>query len=213
LARRSAPLIFTFDPIKPPARPHPVGPLSRIIRRIVFWLLAGPIIVLLLLFVVYLAGLGVDMWQQSKEQARLAAALEALPVRDSRMTLYSLRPYPKPEGSAEVDASFHEFLILGSREISDPAEKQRLITLLAGDIRRQISSTRKACFNPRHGLRIAMGSEICDLVICFECDMMHAYGFAGGKYIPITGGAQGEFNALLDRYRLERVPSRHAQKP
>lgn len=58
--------------MEPPPRKRQVGSLSRTTQRIVFWLLAGPVIVLLLPFVV-------DTWQQSRKQAVLAAALEALP--------------------------------------------------------------------------------------------------------------------------------------
>jgi hypothetical protein len=31
------------------------------------------------------------------------------------------------------------------------------------------------CFDPRHAIRASIGAETVDLVICFDCSMIHVY--------------------------------------
>lgn len=148
-------------------------------------------------------------WQQSKAQGRFAEAVEALPIAEGELTLYSLYPYDPVKGASGVEGgAYYGFRILGEKVISDAGEKQRLIAAFTKAIRKKLSEGSAACFNPRHGIRITKGKEVWDFVICFECERTRAYNFVGGVEFPVKRSGEGEFNDVLDRYGIDKAPGK-----
>lgn len=177
---------------------------GRIILRLFLVVIIGALLLTALRFAV---NAWYD-WQREKEQQRIAAAVDGLPVKGGRMTLYSLDPMKSLGDPSNEEGYFHGFRILGQKEISDTDERARLTAMLAEDIRLKTDRWITQCFMPRHGLRIAIGEGVCDLVICFECRKIEAYNFGAAKDFNISGYAKVEFNAALDRHGIEKAASR-----
>jgi hypothetical protein len=59
--------------------------------------------------------------------------------------------------------------------LSDAAKCRELSRLVLKGIRDSDLSA-AMCFDPRHGLRVRTDAHTLDLVICFECLQIHAYG-------------------------------------
>ena len=75
----------------------------------------------------------------------------------------------------DVEDTFHEWDILGTRIITDPARQQDMMTDLQAGIddpdARQMRS-----FIPRHGIRRQQeNGQTLDYVICFQCGSYHLY--------------------------------------
>jgi hypothetical protein len=120
------------------------------------------------------------------------AILEEAP----RITLYSLDPVAGPLFSFRRNAkpTFHGYRILGSLEISGDAKTDllgKLYTAIAED------GPPARCFNPRHGVRAAIGNRYVELVICFECRQIESYvnGRKGGG--TVGKSAEKYFNDTL----------------
>lgn len=85
------------------------------------------------------------------------------------ITLYSLEP---SRSSAAHKEDFYGYPVLAKGEIKD----EKFVYLLKRSLKNALSSDRgAACFNPRHGLRIADGDKVLDIVICFECSNIEAH--------------------------------------
>jgi hypothetical protein len=63
---------------------------------------------------------------------------------------------------------FYGNLILGKAEVRAASTRKQLVTAFQEAID-EAPDGPALCFYPRHGLRIHIGDEVIDLVICFEC--------------------------------------------
>jgi hypothetical protein len=179
-----------------------------IVRGLMVALAAIVVFGILLPYCLEVVGEFVGNRQIAETQGRIADAVQALPVADSQLTLYSLYPYEPLRDGTVADGYFHAFRILGQKEISDVAEKKRLIRAFADSIRKRTANSYAACFNPRHGLRIGIGNATCDFLICFECENVKAFNFPASLHFPVKKRGEREFNAVLDIHGLERAPKR-----
>lgn len=106
-----------------------------------------------------------------------------------------LRPVPPPE------LVFHGYEVLGKTEIRDQRLRTELLRLLYQSTADADVGVVAACFAPRHGIRATLGDETIDLLICFECVRMIAYG-NGSEEVQITSTPAPAFNRVLKRARI-----------
>lgn len=128
-----------------------------------------------------------------------AGAVEELGNGPSKVVLYSLSPTKVygPPGSAEL---FHDYNVLGHAEITDTNEQHVLLQELACGVRESRGDV-FACFTPRHALHVEQGDRSIDLVICFECRQVSAYGFQQKSFLT-SASPQQTFEASLRRHNL-----------
>lgn len=82
--------------------------------------------------------------------------------------------------------------VLGRVEIGDPARRREIMAAVRDGIRNAPTEP-KACFFPRHMLRVGKDGKTVDVVICFQCDNYRLYrvgtdaGLIGGGQISSAG--------------------------
>ena len=142
----------------------------------------------------------------SRDQARVASAINGLADSPAKFVIYSLRPWPRPrDESGRPERVFHGYHVLGQAEISDAKERRRLAQALARGARENDSMLAN-CFEPRHGLHIEQSGRSVDLVICFECLRGHAYGFPPDSEFLTSASPQPTFDDSLRRHQLRLAP-------
>ena len=137
----------------------------------------------------------------SSDQEEIAAALEKLGEAPSKFVLYSLEPIKFHSQSVRAAKLFHHFDILGHTEITDRSEQRALLRALAGGVREKKDHIVAMCFNPRHALHIEQSGRSIDLVICFECLQVQAYGFPQEGFLT-SASPQATFDTSLRRHHL-----------
>lgn len=141
--------------------------------------------------------------QVKQEQARVAGLIEAWPVSKTRFFLYSLNPNGRTNYEVNTDRIFHGFTILGKAEIKAADDPAALLKTFAQGIRENDGLV-AFCFDPRHGLRMVVGSVTNDFVICFQCQSVNSYGFGDVNGFLITGSPAQAFNHLVDKYHMKK---------
>ncbi|HEX4792388.1 MAG TPA: hypothetical protein VH370_01265 [Humisphaera sp.] len=121
------------------------------------------------LFVLVVIGVGIVfaslfLWHRFENWK----AFRALSGADQYEVL-SLDPYfvslsPRPESVQ----SFHGRAILGELKAPDNSVRQKLSEALRSGVNAS-DGRMKACFNPRHGIRVTHSGVVTDYVVCFEC--------------------------------------------
>ena len=92
-----------------------------------------------------------------------------------RVELLALHPYPyQLEGGEDGLELFHEYGVLGRAELEDGVGGNELLALIEQGIE-ESNGMVAACFNPRHGLRVAADGSTWELLICYECLSMQVY--------------------------------------
>ncbi len=129
-------------------------------------------------------------------------AREVLETADD-LELLALHPYPLDADEAGA-TWFHDYKILGRASV--PAEGRRALVkaLYAG--LNENNDTAASCFNPRHGLRATKGERTLDIVICFECLQVNAYGPVTGERHSglLSESPEPAFDAMLRTLRLPK---------
>ena len=143
-----------------------------------------------------------------QSQAPLLDELEAFDVHRSRITLYTIDPnsfhtddqmkvIPQPAGVP----SFHDWKVLGTREITGEQEKIKLLTALVRG-GRETNGDIAMCFLPRHALRIAAPSRTVDIIVCFECREALVFGALNGDGFRTSESPARYFNKIAAKYGL-----------
>lgn len=112
----------------------------------------------------------------NSEKNQLSAETKRVLDAGETFVLFSLDPTPpqvRLEFGPPADETFHEFEVLGKAEIQDVKIRSELLTAIYDGI--GAAGAPAACFNPRHGIRVTLGDETVDLVICFECRIIQIY--------------------------------------
>ena len=138
------------------------------------------------------------------DQAQVAADVGALPFAKGQLFLYSLDPKGGIGYAVNNDEVFHGFTILGRAEITDEKDKAALINGFAKGISEN-TNTFAACFNPRHGLRLKVGTNTYDFVICFHCLSVMTYGFNDNQGFLVSNSPNDAFGGFLDKYHLRKA--------
>ncbi len=118
----------------------------------------------------------------SNEKNRLRSEVEAFLKEASSMELVSLDPTRlPPDAAAPVHGTFHGYRVTGRAALPDAGQRKALAELVLRGIRESDGSQAK-CFEPRHGIRVEQDAKVLDLVICYECLSIEAFGniFVGG---------------------------------
>ncbi len=139
-----------------------------------------------------------------QEQARTAGQIEAWPVSKTQFFLYSLDPRGGIGYVVNTEQVFHGFTILGKAEVTTEDDKAALLKAFAQGVRESDGRV-AACFNPRHGLRLVVGSSTNDFTICFECLSVMTYGFNHGQGFLITASPSAAFNKFVEKYHLKKA--------
>jgi hypothetical protein len=118
-----------------------------------------------------------------------------------QMTLYSIDP-DRLEEHPPGTKFFHNFAVLGETPVTS-LDTRRVV---ADTVLRAVSSwvgSYATCFEPRHGIRVANGSQTFDLLIGFHCQ--HIYSYEGDQKLNGTGltGSQAPLDDIL---RSANVP-------
>jgi hypothetical protein len=79
----------------------------------------------------------------------------------------------------------HGYPILGKVDVSDAAQRRQIVAAMKNAVRSSTESP-AACFIPRHAIRTTKGSDVIDVVICFQCHI----------YSMIYGQADGQTDAI-----------------
>lgn len=92
---------------------------------------------------------------------------------------------------------FHRFVVLGRKTISDPEAKARVLKALKECMPELNDGEQKACFEPRHGIRVRGVETTFDFVVCFECSIVDVFANdqdIGGFIISREGDPQAVFD-------------------
>lgn len=118
----------------------------------------------------------------SSETNRLPSRAETTLRGAERMELFALDPTPlSMSGGAPDTEKLHGYAITGHASLDDAAQRKQLADLILRGIHDSDGRV-AACFNPRHGIRAVRADETLELVICFECLSMSAFGNALGEH-------------------------------
>ena len=135
-------------------------------------------------------GKGVLDWQ--RENLLIASQLERVGTGGKFMLLK-----PEPVQGGHPDKTFHAHPIRASANVN-AADMRFLCNALSKSLRRySIKDGVSTCFKPRHGLRLLQ----LDLLICFECWQLYAYGKGRPQHGYLRGG-QEAFDQLARELRL-----------
>ena len=101
----------------------------------------------------------------------------------NRFEILALQPNPLEPAPAGALGDFHGFAILSRAAVPDPATREQILAQVYRGIHAS-DGTVAACFNPRHGIRAERAGKVVDLVICYECLVLHVH--ADGKQDGVT---------------------------
>jgi hypothetical protein len=165
------------------------------------WQLAKKIRPWMFVLVAVTAVLSISVWWlvesgafrgRPRSQNLLAAESKNVLENAEVLELLSLDPVPLKEHPEE---GFHGYAILGAVKLNDSVKRKALLRALYAGITNSDGSV-AACFNPRHGLRAKLGSEVVELVICFECHQIETHA-TNGRSVLTDASAQPVFDKAL----------------
>jgi len=123
----------------------------------------------------------------------IPAIAAAILEQADQFELLSLNP-DHQQKAAEGD--FHGYRILGTAVINDIETRKKLVSAFEQAVTENQGIIVAACFNPRHGIRVARNGKHADFVICFECYQVHVSGEVYGEFL-ITRSARSLFDNVL----------------
>lgn len=135
------------------------------------------------------------------------AAMRALTTAD-QYELLSLQPYISTMTSPDAPR-FYEHEIIGRTLVSDPAVRAKLNDALQRGVREMTDPNKvRACFNPRHGIRVMRAGVTTDFVICFECRQVQVWrGGTEIAWFSTSASPRPVFDGVLQRARVPLAPA------
>jgi hypothetical protein len=127
--------------------------------------------------------------------------LEALHNAE-KFELISLEPESYFASLEKSKERFHDWVVLGSVEITDDATRERLTTAFIQNASE--GEHEVACWEPRHGLRVVHAGRTLELLICFKCEFVHVH--FGGDVIhrfQIADSPQPVFDEVLRKANVK----------
>jgi len=122
--------------------------------------------------------------------------------------LFSLAPGGGHSATEGHWGKFHDFVVLGKAEIRDPEERMKLLDALYRS-KWPGGAPAAHCFDPRHGISAKLGDDTVDLVICFECHTIKAYGKNGMLMFRTIDSPLETFNIAVDSAGLPLPRQQH----
>jgi hypothetical protein len=152
----------------------------------------------ILILLLVLAALAATAWLRWHGMPRVA--MRALTNAD-QYELLSLQPRASGIMGSGDAPMFCGQQLLGRIGVTDPAVRLKLNDALQRGVR-EISDPNqvKACFNPRHGIRVTRSGVTTNFVICFECRQVQVW--RGGTEIAsflTSASPQPVFDEVLQR--------------
>ncbi len=122
------------------------------------------------------------------------------------LVLYSIDGTPHHENDKpETSEQFHDVPVLGKIVIEDADERKEICQAIKDGMARPDGI--RACFWPRHGLRVTRGGKVVDYVICFECCQLLVFeGDTGKGGGPIAKAQQEVLDKYLKRAGIPLAP-------
>jgi hypothetical protein len=134
-------------------------------------------------------------WGSNVIPAPAAAILD----QADHFELLSLDPHP--QGKA-AKGDFYGYRVLGTAFIENTETRKKLVSAF----KRAVAENQgyvAACFNPRHGIRVARNEKQADFVICFECAQVQVFGEVQGTFL-ISSSARILFDSVLRDSEIPR---------
>jgi hypothetical protein len=131
--------------------------------------------------------------------ASTASAEEVLPSKHlvsilekaTELELFSLDPATRNEKDG-----FHGYKVLGKTTVKDADTRKLLVAAFKKGVEEDTKVAN--CFIPRHGVRLKIDKTTVDLVICFECAVVHQYYDNNtGPGFAISKSPQPAFDKVL----------------
>ena len=123
------------------------------------------------------------------------ASVDVLAHADT-FEVYRLEPHTE----APPEQTFLGNKIVARATVRDPKARDRIWNVVDQGVRS--GGTRAKCFNPHHGIHAIRGTEIVDLVICYECGEVDVNG-PNGVTIVSTADVGAKLDAELRAVGLE----------
>jgi hypothetical protein len=142
--------------------------------------------------------------QRLASQALIAEQIETWPISKTQFFLYTLDPRGGFGDDVNTKRVFHGFKILRKAQVTTEEDKAAILKAFALGVRESDGSL-ATCFNPRHGLRLVVGSSTNDFTICFECLSVMPYGFNDGHEFLIAASPNATFNNFVHKYHLKKA--------
>lgn len=120
------------------------------------------------------------------------------------VTLYTVNPTRVVDGKLSPEAErFRGYGILGTSEITDPAERRRLVEAVYEGLEAEGAGP-ASCFLPRHALRFRKGGRTIDALICFQCTWIYLYedDIEHEKRMLFGAGVKPVFDSLVKARNL-----------
>jgi hypothetical protein len=134
-----------------------------------------------------------------------AMELRAL-ERGEAYELVSLDPDPRKRVDQASTDGFHGWFVLGRTAIEDPDVRRKLNEALSNGVRNSGNMAAK-CFNPRHAIRVTLGDEVIDFVICFECRQVAVFtGNSEAEWFLTSDLPQAVFDDVLKQAGVPLLP-------
>jgi hypothetical protein len=106
---------------------------------------------------------------RADEPKKIPEKAQTILDKAESLEVWSLEPDREKDAGKE---SFHGWKVLGKTTVKADGKKPLLDALTKG-LAEKAEGAR--CFIPRHGVRAVVDDVTVDLVICFECEWVHAY--------------------------------------
>lgn len=116
------------------------------------------------------AAAGFYCWQTMSRTVRTSLETAIIPDDPDEVILFSIDGTQEPEerDTPPGQELLYESPILGRVIITDPSQRELVLTLVKQDLQKGWPVEPK-CFYPRHVLRVVKGESTVDIVICFQC--------------------------------------------
>jgi hypothetical protein len=144
--------------------------------------------VLVLAFLIPLAA-----GSRAKAENKIPDDIQTILEKADKFELISLDPEHLKDKPAD---GFHGWKVLGRTTVKDADVRKTLLAAFEKGVEENKGEVAR-CFDPRHGIRATYGDKTVELVICFECFQVKAFGDGDLKGFLVTGSPQPAFDKVL----------------
>jgi hypothetical protein len=127
----------------------------------------------------------------------LSKETRAILDKSEKLILISIEPDPVVrDAKTRTKGNFHNYPVLGQTEIKDEKRKGQLLSALYGAAH-EYRGLLPGCFIPRHGIIAVAGTNRVELLICFECQIVHEFVNSNESRCLIHDSPREIFNSTL----------------
>lgn len=103
---------------------------------------------------------------------------------------------------------FRRFSLLGKTTVKDKEMRKAVVKGIRESI--EMGDASAFCFCPRHAIRVTLGDETVDFLVCFECSNMHVHRTAGDECfsVAIADAAKAALNSILRKAGIALAPEK-----